>query len=94
MIPERRKEVRAVVMAVCSRAVRVEVQRSLARWTSCIVDRDFFEASRWETNVSRGELVVGGCVRGDGGGREELEDAILEDLRLRRCCLLFDLKSR
>ena len=46
MIPERRKEVRAIVMAECRRAYRVNVLKSLARWTWMMEDRERLEATR------------------------------------------------
>lgn len=46
MIPLRRKEVRAVVMADFSRDVRVEVQSSLARQTWFMEERERLEARR------------------------------------------------
>lgn len=87
MIPERRKEVRAVVTAECRRASRVNVPRSLARWTWMMEDRERLEATRWGMSLSRGddargsESIVGLlAVSGDNGGaREELEDVITED---------------
>ena len=46
MIPEWRKEVRAVVTAECRSAFRVNVPRSLARWTWMMEDRERLEATR------------------------------------------------
>ncbi len=95
MIPDWRKEVRAVVTAECRRAFRVNVPRSLARWTWMMEDRERLEATRWGMSLSRGDdadgsvsivglLVVSVDKR---GGREELEDAIMEDLTLLSSCL-------
>ena len=58
-------------------------------------DRERLEATRWGMSLSRGDdadgsvskvrlLVVSGDKR---GGREELEDAIIEDLTLLSSCL-------
>ena len=95
MIPDWRKEVRAVVTAECRSAFRVNVPRSLARWTWMMEDRERLEATRWGMSLSRGDdadgsvsivglLVVSGDER---GGREELEDAMIEDLTLLSSCL-------
>ncbi len=95
MIPEWRKEVRAVVTAECRSAFRVNVPRSLARWTWIMEDRERLEATRWGMSLSRGDgadvsvSIVGLLVvSGDKwGGREELEDAMIEDLTLLSSCL-------
>lgn len=101
MIPEWRKEVRAVVTAECRSAFRVNVPRSLARWTCIMEDRERLEATRWGMSLSRGDdadgsvsivglLIVSGDER---GGREELEDAMIEDLTLLSSCLFEPQKS-
>ena len=95
MIPERRKEVRAVVTAEWRRASRVNAPRSLARCTWMMEDRERLEATRWGMSLSRGddaggsESIVGLlAASGDNGGaREELEDVIIEGLTLPSSCL-------
>ena len=58
-------------------------------------DRERLDATRWGMSLSRGDdadgsvsivglLVVSGDAR---GGRDELEDAIIEDLTLLSSCL-------
>ena len=67
-MPERRKDVVAVVTAAVSRAARVDVQREEARWTWVTDARERFEARRWGRRVER-ERDAAGAV--EGGGEEE-----------------------
>ena len=77
-MPERRKEVRAVVTVARSREARVEVQSSLARQTWEMEERERFEARRCGISVSR--VVPGlesGPGDGEGGWRDEVEEAMV-----------------
>ena len=80
-MPLRRKDVRAAVMADFSSESRVEVQSSLARQTWVMEERERFEARRCGISVSRGEDVVPavGSGEGDGGCREEVEEAMVDE---------------
>lgn len=82
-MPLRRKEVRALVMADFSSERRVEVQISLARQTWVMEDKERFEARRWGISVSRGGKVMptveSGPGGGEGGWREEVEEAMVND---------------
>lgn len=66
-----------------SRERRVEVQSSLARQTWVMQERERLEARRWEISVSRGEEVTPAVGSGPGGGeggwREEVEEAMVND---------------
>lgn len=75
---------RAVARVDFSREARVEVQSSLARQTWVMEDRERLEARRWGISVSRGEgrgrLAVGsGIGGGEGGWRDEVEEAMVRD---------------
>jgi len=80
----------AVVTAVFSRAVRVEVHSSLARWTWAIAESARLEARRWGISCSRGELVVVGESRGEEWEREavEVEDIMVGRFEIESSCLL------
>ncbi len=79
-MPLRRNEVRAVATVDFSRARRVEVQSSLARQTWVMEDKERLEARRWGMSGSSGEEVVGsGTGGGEGGGREEVEEAMVNE---------------
>ena len=52
-MPERRKAVRAEVMAAVSSAARVELHRAEARWTWVMDARERLEARRCGRRVSR-----------------------------------------
>lgn len=72
---------RAVVIAECSRARRVEVQSSLARQTWVMEDKERLEARRWGISVSRGGKVMPTVESGPGGGEggwsEEVEEVMV-----------------
>ena len=78
---------RAVVIVDFSREARVEVQSSLARQTWVMEERERLDARRCGISVSRGEEEEGGAPvvgslgpgGGEGGWREEVEEAMVED---------------